>query len=119
MCMYVHVCVYVCVYVRRYTLFFVLYPTGAGSEFLLGYAALAHAPNEYRYVLMGVLALYFPRTSRRHTHMRTHRHLLTCSPVGALSVWTLGTVFPWLYTHMITQRGKQLGGGSGKVKKTA
>ena len=47
-----------------YTLFFVLYPTGAGSEFILAYNALPYVTNPYLYYgLAFLLSLYFPRTS--------------------------------------------------------
>jgi len=48
----------------RYTLFFILYPTGAGSEFILAYTALdlfkVFNENAY-YAVVFVLLLYFPR----------------------------------------------------------
>lgn len=48
----------------RYTLFFILYPTGAGSEFVLAYTALDLFKKEsemFYYFIIGVLMLYFPR----------------------------------------------------------
>ena len=47
---------------NSYTLFFVLYPSGAGSEFYLAYNALQTATGNWYYVLLAVLALYFPCT---------------------------------------------------------
>lgn len=45
----------------RYTLFFVLYPTGAGSEVLMMYVSLPYAKawNEYYYYLLIVLMLVY------------------------------------------------------------
>lgn len=69
----------------RYTFFFVLYPLGAGSEWILMYhsldAAKAIHPNFY-YGLIFILVMYVPG-------------------------------FYILYSHMIKQRTKFLGGSSG------
>jgi very-long-chain (3R)-3-hydroxyacyl-CoA dehydratase len=70
----------------RYTFFFILYPTGAGSEFILAYMALPFVKeiNVYFYYgLVGIMTLYIP-------------------------------LFPVQYFHMITQRKKNLGGGKKK-----
>ena len=48
---------------HSYTLFFVLYPTGAGSEALLAYAALQTATGYFWTSLVIVLFLYIPCTS--------------------------------------------------------
>ncbi|KCV70051.1 hypothetical protein H696_03514 [Fonticula alba] len=72
----------------RYTTFFILYPTGAGSEFVFAYCALPFIQNIYLYYFVCfTLVLYFP-------------------------------LFPVQYFHMISQRRKYLGRGrsSGKAK---
>ncbi|KAG2173385.1 hypothetical protein INT44_008737 [Umbelopsis vinacea] len=56
----------------RYTLFFVLYPTGAGSEVLMMYVSLPYAKawNEYYYYLLIVLMLvYIPGLPTMYGHM--------------------------------------------------
>ncbi|GAB5588114.1 hypothetical protein Unana1_03014 [Umbelopsis nana] len=56
----------------RYTLFFVLYPTGAGSEVMMMYVALPYAKawNEYYYYLLIVLMIvYIPGLPTMYLHM--------------------------------------------------
>lgn len=83
----------------RYNLFWVLYITGAGSEWVCMYLSLpelkaAMAQNvgqgwEGQWLQLG--------------------YWVVC---GMLVVWPLA--FPNQYLHMIAQRGKVLGGGRGK-----
>lgn len=72
----------------RYTFFFILYPIGAGSEWVLMYKSLSYLSGFYYYLVCGILAIYVPG-------------------------------FYVMYTHMIKQRRKYLGGKKPKkvVKK--
>ena len=75
----------------RYTFFFVLYPLGAGSEWILMYRSLdaAKAMNLYfHYALLAILVMYVPG-------------------------------FYVLYSHMIKQRSKFLGAGPSNDHKSS
>ncbi|KAI8972246.1 PTPLA-domain-containing protein [Trametes punicea] len=77
----------------RYTLFYVLYPTGASSEALLIYATIPH-PG------LGLSHSFTPDAlAALHTYIREVLFL----------VWWPGLYV--MYTHMIKQRRKVLGGG--------
>ncbi|KAH8554364.1 tyrosine phosphatase-like protein [Umbelopsis sp. PMI_123] len=56
----------------RYTLFFVLYPTGAGSEVLMMYVSLPYAKAwnvYYYYLLIFLMVVYIPGLPVMYTHM--------------------------------------------------
>jgi very-long-chain (3R)-3-hydroxyacyl-CoA dehydratase len=98
----------------RYTAFFALYPLGAGSEAFLIFSTLPNAGDALRrpsvfldgvknwvvddWVRAGMFVIWWPGESVR---VRVHElHELT---------WCLALYV--LYTHMIRQRGKVIGGG--------
>jgi very-long-chain (3R)-3-hydroxyacyl-CoA dehydratase len=59
----------------RYTFFFVLYPMGAGSEFMLASIAKQFSVDEFgHYLFLTVIcALYFPGFAYMYTHMIKQR----------------------------------------------
>lgn len=80
----------------RYSLFFVLYITGAGSEWILAYQTVDIMQPPYLYALYALLFLYIPRTT------------IIVVVVVFLIISAADAVFPVQYLHMISQRKKYL-----------
>ncbi|CCM05068.1 uncharacterized protein FIBRA_07274 [Fibroporia radiculosa] len=95
----------------RYTLFYILYPTGAGSEAGLIYASLPSMPPSIPFLSSDwygwVLPLSWPLSTPRW--IETLHDDLRCI---MFMVWWVGLYV--LYTYMIKQRRKVLGAGAGR-----
>ncbi|OKL55893.1 hypothetical protein UA08_08947 [Talaromyces atroroseus] len=61
----------------RYNTFFVLYPIGIASECVFMYFSLGHAEKYvhvyYKWVMMGIMAIYVPGSYILYTHMMSQR----------------------------------------------
>ncbi|KAI8912797.1 tyrosine phosphatase-like protein [Gorgonomyces haynaldii] len=57
----------------RYTFFYVLYPVGAGSEWLLVYAASKIAPPASQWGLIAIMLIYVPGFPHMYFHMIRQR----------------------------------------------
>lgn len=58
---------------RSYTLFYILYPTGAGSEWIFAYQTLPLLTPPVLYVVYALLFLYFPLFPKQYFHMISQR----------------------------------------------
>ncbi|KAI0949196.1 hypothetical protein AcW1_008880 [Taiwanofungus camphoratus] len=97
----------------RYTLFYVLYPTGAGSEAGLIYASLPAAPPAIPllsnwYGWKQLLPLAWPFSTPRWAEV-----LHDDFRVGMFLIWWPGLYV--MYTYMMKQRRKVLGAGPGRT----
>lgn len=67
--------------VKSYTLFFVLYPSGAGSEMVQIYTALGHVvQDELFYVFVILIGLYIPRMFKETLHACINTRLASVFP---------------------------------------
>jgi len=96
----------------RYTLFYVLYPSGAGSEAGLIYASLPSPPPSIPFLSSGwygwALPLSWPFSTPRWT--QALHDDLRCV---LFLIWWPGLYI--MYTHMMKQRRKVLGAGPGRT----
>jgi very-long-chain (3R)-3-hydroxyacyl-CoA dehydratase len=57
----------------RYNFFFILYPMGAGSEWMLVNAARPFTKDLFHYFLLAMQVIYFPGFIHMYTHMIKQR----------------------------------------------